>query len=69
MYPEYCKLSLVRYKPWVGDYPYQETDDDIVVQEWKTFISEMQHPPDHLIQEYKAAAHDSDEWSDSSDSD
>ena len=52
MYPEYCKLSLVCYKPWVGDYPYQDTDDDIVVQEWKTFISEMQQPPDHLMQEY-----------------
>ena len=22
MYPEYCKLSLVCYKLWVGDYPY-----------------------------------------------
>ena len=53
MYATYCKLSLIRYKPWVGNYPYQEVSEDNIIEEWKQFISNLDQPPDHLIQEYR----------------
>ena len=52
MYVGYCKLSLVCYKPWSGDFPYQDASEEEIVKKWKDFVSEMEHPPEHLIQKY-----------------
>ena len=35
MYAQYCKLSLIRYKPWSGNYPYQVTTDEVIIAQWE----------------------------------
>ena len=60
-YPEYCKLSLVRYLPWKDDYASafggsDSTEEEIVAQ-WEAHLLSLaaagEDPPDHLIQEMR----------------
>jgi hypothetical protein len=55
VYPEYCRLALVRYKPWVGKsqsvaYGGPDASDEEVVAAWTAFLeaSDVDTSPDGL---------------------
>jgi ATP-dependent DNA helicase PIF1 len=54
-YPEYCKLGLVRYKPWSEDYYSvfggREATNEQAIEEWESFLLSLDSPPDFLRRE------------------
>jgi hypothetical protein len=52
-YAEYCKLALIRYKPWSGENSYVNKTDQEVTQEWHHFVTQLDEPPDYLVHQIR----------------